>query len=348
MNWLAAIMQMPGINLQTNLWLIGTVQGLGKGTIVDIMRYILGSEFVGELNQTEIEAGWNDHLVGKQLIEVNEFDSSGKMSGKAWGKWLKGHTIEPSLKIRERQKTSYTVLHIGNFLGASNDVDQTFIDANDRRNQFIQTTPDTSWVQYATVLQLEYFKKVPLDVAAGFAHVLDKVKVDLEFISKAHKNQFRNTIAANSQSIIEEWLDNDPTITKGAWLNASDVYASYKDWFRTANPSADIPSLTMFGRVIRQSEHLGIHKQETRSNIQYKFDVPPQKVEHKIEDAVLRVNQITHDNLSVEVFDYDVVDDKFDVNTMTPVQKMRVALMKQAVAEGADSFKGFSEHNEDL
>jgi len=40
--WLAKIVQSPGCNLQTNLWFCGKQQGVGKGTLVNIMKSILG------------------------------------------------------------------------------------------------------------------------------------------------------------------------------------------------------------------------------------------------------------------------------------------------------------------
>jgi len=336
MYWISAIIQNPGINLQTNLWLIGEVQGLGKGTIVDIMRLILGSEFVGELNQTEIEAGWNDHLVGLQLVEINEFDTSNPKGwkGNAWGKWIKGHTIEPSIKIRERNKTSYNVLHIGNFIGTSNTVEQTFIDANDRRNQFIQTTPDTYWVQYATAIQIKYFKKCPLDVASGFAYILEQVKVDMDFIAKSHKNQFRNSIAANNQTMVEEWFDSDPSITKNKWMFSRDLYEEFKNWFRVSHPSDLIPSEIRFGKDMYRAAHIGVVSRNVKAGKQYMFDVTPNIVESKLEDSVTDLNKITLDTDQIVVYDLDVKEGKVDLTALTPIQKLRAALIKQEAAEG--------------
>jgi hypothetical protein len=329
MNWLAAIVQNPGINLQTNLWLIGPVQGLGKGTIVDIMRNILGSEFVGELNQSEIEAGWNDHLVGLQLVEVNEFDTTGKMNGKAWGKWIKGHTVEPTLKIRERNKTSYTVLNISNYIGTSNEVEQTFIDTDDRRNQFIRTTNDTSWVQFATAVQIKYFKPKPKEVSSGFASILEKVTVDLDFIAKAHKNEFRQQIAESAKSYVEEWNENDPSLTRGKWLSSRDLYDQFKTWYRFSNPEAPMPSETAWGRMMGNSSKIGVSKKRAASGSLYLFGTPPEQIVYKLEDSVINVNQITKDTTQIIVYDLDVPEEKSDATMLSPIQKMRALLQQK-------------------
>jgi len=331
MYWLAALVQNPGINLQTNIWLAGPVQGLGKGTIIKLMGYILGLEFVGELNQLEIEAGWNDHLIGLQLVEVNEFDTSSKhgWTGKQWNKWIKGHTIEPTLKIRMRNKTSFEVLHIGNFLGSTNSVDLDIVERGDRRNQFIKTTEDAYWVQYATAIQLKYIKKQPLKIASGFAFILDQTKVDMDFISKAHINQLKNDIILNDQNPIEEWVENDSTIVKQQWITASDLYTEFKTWWRGSHPDNVILSLIAFGKLMKTNKHLGIKHKRSAAAVQYMFDTAVDIVTHKLEDAVDTVNSITNDNEEIVVYDLDIVNEKVDPAALTPMQKMREQLRKQ-------------------
>jgi len=328
--WLAAIYQNPGINLQTNIWLAGAVQGLGKGTIIKIMGVILGQEFVGELNQSEIECGWNDHLIGLQLVEVNEFDTNNKngWTGKQWGKWIKGHTIEPTLKIRQRNKTSYEVLHIGNFMGSTNDLGLDFVERGDRRNQFIKTTEDKFWVQYATGIQLKYVKKVPHKVASGFAFILDKVQVDLDFISKANINQFKTEIILNDQSPIDEWFDNDSTINKGSYLLAAELYDDFRSWWRSTHPDENIISLNAFCRIMKQSKHLGVKQKRSARGSLYIFDAIKQETVFKLEDAVDEINKITKDTDTIVVYDLDMVEGIIDTSKLSPIEKMRAELRK--------------------
>lgn len=324
MNWLAAIVQFPGINLQTNVWLLGSLEGIGKGTLVNIMRIILGPEFVGELNQTEVEAGWNDHLIGKVLIEVNEFETTGKMSGKQWGTWLKGNTIEPTFRVRERNTRAYTVLHIGNFLGTGNvSGDQDFLDSEDRRNQTIETSKDPRWVQFATAIQLQHLKKHPKEVASGFAHVLETVKVNLDFIAKANKNQLKMKIAKNNQTIVDEWIGLDFSIKRGVSRPAIEWYESFKYWWKDAHPSDPTPSLTKFGKAMGSSERIGVVKEVTSKGSSYTIGDPPVIVEAKLEDAVLSVKAIAPSNDVVAVFDYDEEESKEDFSGMTQLDKMR-------------------------
>ena len=330
--YLAANYQKPGINLLTNIWLLGTLEGLGKGTLMDLMGWILGREFVGKLNQDEIEAGWNDHLVGKQLIEVNEFDTSGKMNAASWRKWIKGHTIEPYFKVRQRNTTSYTVLHIGNFIGSSNVEGQSIIDEHDRRNHFIKTTDNPWWVKYAAGLQMKYFDPNPRDCASGFAAILEKVKIDYNFISRSFKNQLRQTIVAKNNNAVEEWIENDLSIETNRWVKSANLYEEFKAWFKVANPSGMIPSLTKWGTMMKGCASYGVQHKRTNTSVEYFFGPLPTVVE--IDNSVISdaINKVSEDVEPLIVVELDEPDEpKLDHFKITPVEKLRMQLIKDQV-----------------
>lgn len=329
-NWLAANYQEPGINLLTNVWLLGEQEGLGKGTIVEIMGYVLGKWFVGKLNQTEIEAGWNDHLVGKQIVEINEFDTAGKMTAKAWNAWIKGHTIEPHLKVRKRNTTSFQVPNIANYIFTGNVVNQEIADKNDRRNQFIQTTSDPFWITYATNLQLSYFKPNPEQVASGFAVILDKVQIDHSFISRSFKNDIRDNITSFNETIIEAWLDNDPTVSKNSWVNSAVLYEEFKTWWIRANPSDKIPSLTSWGKAMRADARVADKRSST--GVQYQISSQPLAVllPPKIEEVSAMVNTITGNKEIVYIEDNDKqAAPPVDFSKLSKLEKIRLALLKE-------------------
>jgi len=328
-NWLAATYQYPGINLLTNIWLLGEQEGLGKGTIVDIMAQVLGKWFVGKLNQSEIEAGWNDHLVGKQIVEINEFDTGGKMTARQWNAWIKGHTIEPHLKVRKRNTTSYQVPNIGNYIFTGNIVNQEIADKNDRRNQFIQTTSDPFWITYATNLQISYFKPNPEQLASGFAYVLDQVKVDGSFISRSFKNDIRDNIISINKTLIEDWLDNDSTVSYGVWVSSSTMYDDFKLWYQQSNPSDKIPSATTWGRAMRQDPRVA----DKRTDTGVKYMISSQALDvllpPKIEEVSALVNTITGNTEIVVIEDHDKQPaPSIDFSKLSPLDKVRLALAK--------------------
>jgi hypothetical protein len=73
LHWLAARYQRPGYAPQTNLWFIGPLRGVGKGTLVSLMKGVLGGHTVGKANQLDIAKGWTNSLFGHELVEWDEF-----------------------------------------------------------------------------------------------------------------------------------------------------------------------------------------------------------------------------------------------------------------------------------
>jgi len=332
MHWLAALYQTPGINLLTNVWLLGEVEGLGKGTIVTIMGYVLGREFVGKLNQTEIEGGWNDHLVGKQLIEINEFDTSGKMSPKAWGLWIKSHTIEPEFKVRQRNTTSYYVPHIGNFIITGNTVDQRIADKNDRRNQFIQTSGDLWWTTFATKLQLSFLIPAPERVAAGFAYILDQVQVDHNLIKRAFVNEIRTNIVSNNKNVVEEWLDSDDSLIGRGFLTASKCFEEYfTDWYKkSATGSRETVTKTTWGKLM--SAHPRVNKKRTKHGYEYEVvavgrtpEMPPE-----LDEVTAQTEKIKPSVAPAVELNLDTVEPEIEHKALTPLQRLQNELRKQS------------------
>jgi hypothetical protein len=323
--WFAAQAQTPGINLLTNLWLLGETEGLGKGTIKDIMAIILGKAFVGKLDQQEVERGWTDFLIGLQLVEVNEFDTT-KL--KFWKNWFKAHTIEPELNAMTRTIGGRIVPHIGNFYFSGNATEQQFSDINDRRNQFIQTSADKWWVGFATDLQLNYFKPDPEAVASGFAYILDQVKVDHTVISRAFKNELRENIVANSQNEVEEWFENDDSIPWDEWTTASDLYQDYfAKWFQRSRIGNVIgPTQTSWGKQMGLNKR--VVKKRTSSAMEYYISsvAPLEQEMPKLEDITRAVQEITGSQTVATIIDMDIKEIKFEPVLLTKMQRLRSQL----------------------
>lgn len=327
MNWLAAIYQRPGINLQTNLWFCGEQNGVGKGTLVEVMRALLGRSYVTTMNQVEIEQGWNDHLMGCMLIEVNEFDTSGKMTRAAWNKWIKQHCNEPTIGIRKRNQTAKQVLNIGNYIFTTNDEDPVGLDKTDRRNHMIKTTDDRYWKEYASVVRTQYVDRDLETIAAGFGWILEQVQVDDKFISSAFVNDLKATIIAAGNDEIERWLREDPLIDKDIWRNASDFYEKFKTWMNQYNPGQRIPTMTAWGRRMSKCADLAVNKRRTDSGTQYFVGSRIPKLEKVDRDLVARdVGSITGITVSVPNYDQEIPTPT--AMNHTPMQKMRLALQR--------------------
>jgi hypothetical protein len=170
MNWLAALYQRPGINLQTNLWFCGAAQGIGKGTLTGLMREVLGPEFTCALDQGEIERGWGSLLRGKVLITCDEFDSDKKGGVEIdWNRWIKRNTCETHVDFAERNVGNIKSLNIGNYLFMTNLTEPIRVDPNDRRNTFIATSNDDKWRRVAAGMNATFLGRDRARVARGWA-----------------------------------------------------------------------------------------------------------------------------------------------------------------------------------
>lgn len=76
-----------------------------------------------------------------------------------------------------------------------------------------------------------------------------------------------------------------------------------------------------------KSDHLGVEARIIRAGKQYIFGTPKDAAIHKLEDAVTCMNKVTHDTDGIVVYDLDVEDTKVDCGALTPIQKMRAALI---------------------
>lgn len=284
MHYLAGIYQRPGINLTTNLWFVGTLEGTGKGTLIYIMQVILGYNVVGQLSGEEIsKRGWSDHLMAKQLIEVNEFDQGDSFD---WLSWIKRNCNEPFILISKRGSTPITVINTANYLFSLNPKKGqniiTGITANDRRNHMVETTTDKQWVGHASAIRGDAVVK-PLEYASGFAAILARVKFNPKIVRYSFVNDYKRRLIESQADPISVWLQNDKSFTLGIDYTSQQLYIDhYKKW---AGTYADkILSHQMWGRYMKS--HACV-EESTRQNVVY-YKLRAQPDEQKIDWALVQ------------------------------------------------------------
>lgn len=273
--WLAALVQKPGINLLTNIFLCGSQEGVGKGTLITVMNLVLGSNMVTKLNTSDVMRGWTDHLLGKVLVEVNELkpETTAKQGWgpERWATWIKENSIEEEVSISGRGRTPIKTLNIGNYIFTTNDENPIYLDKSDRRNYLIKTTDDPQWVEYAIQFNTQIANPHAQELACGFRWLLECVDIDLAYISKAHINQFKKDVIEGSIDSVESWVAGDVTITQGTWVSARDLFAKYKKWISLSFPADQAMSETQWGRKLSSLKHLGVEKRRTMRGVEYKF-----------------------------------------------------------------------------
>ncbi len=253
--WLAVQVQRPGINLLSNLWLLGELQGIGKGTLVQVMNFIIGRHNIAKLNQTEVEAGWTDHLLGASLVEIDELEpGAGKLMEKAalkfWETWIKSHTNSEYSNFLERNVGKHEfIINTSNFIFTTNNEQPVAVNPSDRRNFFVKTTSNPEFVHHAAAFQEVIFKHRPYEAAAGFMSFLVRVKVDYMFINTVFITDIKADIIDATKSIVEQWIENDPTFRYGIH-GSTEMLAKFNKWAEDNNE--DTMNQTVFGRNMKK------------------------------------------------------------------------------------------------
>ena len=255
MKWLAALVQRPGINLLTNLWFVGELEGNGKGTLLYIMKLILGNAAVGSLSSSDIIKGWNDHLIGKQLIEVNEFDDGGIKFD--WNRWVKAHCNEPTLLIAKRNTTPFAVINTANYIFTTNHECPLNIGPSDRRNHFVKTTDNADWVRYASAVKTQVID-YPVEMAAGFAFILESVKIDIKFSNYSFINAIKKNILESVNDAVSVWISEDDKLEKnnGYKYKAVELYELYSVWSDRFGSGTKKVSIQIWGKLMKKNKYV--------------------------------------------------------------------------------------------
>lgn len=241
LHWLAALVQRPGIKLMTNIWFCGSYQGLGKSTLVHIMKQILGYERVIDANAKAILGGFNGEMGEKFILFINEKQNG--VSPMRMSEWLKTFSAEPTLKVEKKGKDTIQVPNMLNVIGAANDPSDVFqLDDNDRRNVIFKTVEKsldptgTYWRDYAKSFAEPAVKDV--SYAAAIAWILLRVRVDYELIETAYKTRYYNQIKAEQAENLNplyHWaLEYFPTLY-GQTVKVKDLYDNYTIMHSTKN-----------------------------------------------------------------------------------------------------------------
>jgi len=128
--WLAWQLQNPLNRLPTSIILQGE-HGTGKTKFCElVLKNIFENNFT-EIGQTEINADYNDFIVGKQLIVANEVihnDNKFLVPDK-----LKNFVTDEYLSIKQRFKDTYYIQNYSQWIFVSNNQVPLKIEAGDRR-----------------------------------------------------------------------------------------------------------------------------------------------------------------------------------------------------------------------
>lgn len=113
MTRLAAPLQSVGLNRQTNLWMLGELGGVGKGTLNQVMAQIYGPSNAVLVNGEDIQRdGWTDGLEGKLWVYINEINPDRRFD---WNSFIKQYSTEAVISIRKRNNHAHPAINCANW-----------------------------------------------------------------------------------------------------------------------------------------------------------------------------------------------------------------------------------------
>lgn len=256
MHWLASAYVNVGHHIGTALWFVGPNQGVGKGTLLKIMKHLIGAGHVASVNVKEFET-WNSFLNEAVLVEGDEVNFGTRKELAAMMKMMIGNS---AITIRERNVGSYCIPNVANWIMTTNDLAPILLDPGDRRHTMIQTTSD--WSRNSLAIKFNTMPKADREnCIAGFAAILQSIVIDTRWISKPFETGLKRSIIDESRDPVERWFATTWT-TDFIWgvgkvRSSEDLFTSFLDWKNENDPGCYIGSKTLFGRKLRKLEAQG-------------------------------------------------------------------------------------------
>ena len=135
--WIAFMLQQPGVKMKWAVVLVSEVEGVGKGLLARICSRVLGQENVNEnANYKHLTNTHNTLLVGTQLLVLNEV-SLGDFKSKAEGtNTLKNFVADDVYSCNFKNKPMIKLPNLTNFMLLSNDVRVLSVNDGARRYYF--------------------------------------------------------------------------------------------------------------------------------------------------------------------------------------------------------------------
>jgi hypothetical protein len=153
--WLATLVAHPGVRMKWGLLLASTMQGVGKTTLCEIMRKLVGERNTSSPTaQQLVNSQFNDYASGKRLIYVNEIYAE-----KSWAAYnnLKSIVTDPSVEINKKYLPTYTLPNWAHFILCSNSTLALPMEEHDRRwfapEVTEETRPPESWRDFYAWLE---------------------------------------------------------------------------------------------------------------------------------------------------------------------------------------------------
>lgn len=213
--FIAHNVQHPGKKIR---WVpcIQSAEGVGKGTLVEILRLVMGANNVAGIEATVIRSQWNDWMCGHALVVLEEIHIPGEQREAVMNS-LKRAISDDFVTINKRNTTARELPNYTNFIGFTNFIDALHLKPSDRRWGVFRSAIQTK-EQVEILNQSGHFDRVaPLRnrLAAGLRHWLLNYPIPDTFPvnGPAPRTRYREEVIRQSrnatQASLEDLIDNE-------------------------------------------------------------------------------------------------------------------------------------------
>jgi hypothetical protein len=170
---------------------------------------------------------------------------------------VKAHCNEPTLLIAKRNTTPFAVINTANYIFTTNHECPLNIGPSDRRNHFVKTTDNADWVRYASAVKTQVID-YPVEMAAGFAFILESVKIDIKFSNYSFINAIKKNILESVNDAVSVWISEDDKLEKnnGYKYKAVELYELYSVWSDRFGSGTKKVSIQIWGKLMKKNKYV--------------------------------------------------------------------------------------------
>jgi len=269
--WLAQMIQYPSV--KTIMPTFISKEGAGKGTLLRIMRKMIGDGKVVESTQPSLNVWgtFNGMMANTFVINLNELSKKETMECEGF---IKGLITDDTLTINEKGKSQYDIKSYHRFIATTNNEEPFNTSKDDRRNLIIKCSDELCGNK-------EYFNKFysiieDTNAIKSYYEYLKTIP-DMDMFGKLKLpvTEYHQELKEMSENIIERWVKDFTQVNHNMVdikLSSSSVYEKFCDWISKNGNNYTCNSM-QFGVRLKRLNIKGIEKKHTNKGTDYIFTI---------------------------------------------------------------------------
>jgi hypothetical protein len=314
-SWISHIIKNPHIKTDRAIVLYSKEHGVGKNTILEILK-ILFDRYWGQFSNIEdVEKKFNNHLVNKLIIYGDEIKPS---KNKDLSDQLKNIITSKTINHEKKQIDAKTIKDYGNYMFTTNNELAFNIESGDRRFYMVEC-PNSKLDKTITkeIYNLLNNKEEMIKIFSFFKNYKSKVYTEINIDDVPMTDYKLRVIAQRLPGYIHFWYATSFR-PEGIKINATSLYNIVKDYSQSKKLLSSF-SQTLFGLELKK---IGFKKFENKKKIVF-YDIP------KLEERKILLKNYNEkyyeylgtDGLSDSDCFYDDIDDENAIEKINDLDK---------------------------